>query len=203
MNDTLSITLQTLLVILAADFIAGLVHWFEDAYIREHTPIVGKFIGRPNTLHHHLPRYMTHFGWWHSSRELVFCSAAIVLVAWGVGLLTWHVWLFAIVGANGNQIHKWAHRTRRENGKIISWLQDIRILQTPQHHAVHHTNPKEVHYCPITNVVNPVLDGIHFWEALEWLLEKTTGLRRQPDSSVPGNGGAPEWINELRQVSRR
>jgi len=202
MNDILSIALQIVLVILSADFIAGLVHWFEDAYIREHTPIVGKYIGQPNTLHHHLPRYMTRFGWWHSSRELVLCSAAIVLVAWGLGLLTWQVWLFAIVGANGNQIHKWAHRTRRENGRLISWLQDIRLLQTPQHHAVHHTNPKEVRYCPITNLVNPILDGIHFWEGLEWLLEKTTGLKRQPDSSVPGNGGAPEWIDELFQASR-
>lgn len=203
MNDTLSIALQILLVIVAADFIAGLVHWFEDAYIREHTPLVGKYIGRPNTLHHHLPRHMTRFGWWHSSRELVLCSAAIVVVAWSLGLLTWHVWLFAFIGANGNQIHKWAHRTRRENGRFISWLQDMRVLQTPQHHAVHHTNPKEVRYCPITNVVNPVLDGIHFWEALEWVLAKTTGLRRQPDSSVPGNGGEPDWVSELRRESRR
>jgi hypothetical protein len=68
---------------------------------------------------------------------------------------------------------------------------------------VHHTNPKEVHYCPITNVLNPLLDGVRFWEGLEWVLEHAFGLRRQPDSSVPGQGTAPAWITELRREGRR
>ena len=48
-------------------------------------------------------------------------------------------------------------------------------------------------------VVNPVLDALHFWAGLEWVLEKTLGLKRQPDTSVPGNGPAPEWITEMRK----
>ena len=35
--------------VLAADFVAGLVHWLEDAYVRENTPIIGKFVA-PRTL---------------------------------------------------------------------------------------------------------------------------------------------------------
>lgn len=199
MNDLIAIPLQAVGVILAADLVSGLIHWMEDAYIRETTPLVGHWIGRTNTLHHHLPRRMTQNSWWQSNWDLLLAMALLVIGAATLGKLTWHVWLFAIVAANANEVHKWSHRTRRENGKVISWLQDMHVLQTPHHHAVHHTNPKQVHYCPITNVMNPVLDALRFWTGLEWLLAHTLGLRRQPDTSVPGQGTPPAWIAEMRR----
>ncbi|MES2595355.1 MAG: fatty acid desaturase CarF family protein [Verrucomicrobiota bacterium] len=203
MNDfisLLSISLQAVGVVLAADFAAGVIHWVEDAYIRENTPVVGKWIGVPNTIHHHLPRRMTRNNWFRSNWDQVMTMSVLVVIAALLGRLTWQVWLFAIVGSNANEVHKWSHRTRKENGRLISWLQDRKILQTPHHHAIHHTNPKEVHYCPITNAVNPVLDTLRFWVGLEWLLEHTVGLKRQPDTSVPGQGLAPEWITDLRRA---
>lgn len=200
MNSLLPLLLQAIAVILAADFVAGLVHWIEDAYIREDTPWVGGWIGRPNVEHHHLPRRMTRNTWWQSNRELLLAMALMTLTAALLGRLTWHVVLFAILGGNANEVHKWAHRTRRENGRLISFLQDIRLLQTSRHHAIHHTNPKEVHYCPITNVLNPVLDGLHVWAGMEWALAHTVGLRRQPDTSVSDQGLPPEWIVEMRRA---
>ncbi len=199
MNDYITLSLEAFGVVLAVDFVAGLVHWAEDAYIREDTPLLGTWIGRPNVVHHHLPRRMARNTWWQSNRELMLAMGLMVAVAALLGCLTWHVWLFALVGSNANEVHKWSHRTRRENGRLISWLQDLRILQTPHHHAIHHTNPKEVHYCPVTNVLNPLLDELHFWVVLEWLLLHSIGLRRQPDSSVPGQGLAPDWIVEMRR----
>ncbi len=198
MNDLATLPLQAAATILAADLAAGIIHWFEDAYIREDTPWLGRWIGRPNTLHHHLPRRMTRNNWWKSNRELLLFSTLLLAGAALLGCLTWQVWLFTLVSGNANEVHKWAHRTRRENGRFISWLQDIRLLQTPHHHAVHHTNPKEVRYCPITNALNPVLDGLHFWAVLEWLLG-LAGLRRRPDTSVPGQGEAPDWIQQMRR----
>jgi len=190
---------QIVLVVLAADFAGGFVHWVEDAYVREDTPLIGNLVGRPNTIHHHLPRYMTRFNWWHTSRDLVILSAVLVAGAWCLGCLTWQVWLFAVLAANANEFHKWEHRTRRENGKLISFLQDIRLLQTARHHARHHTDPKESHYCTTTNVLNPVLDGVRFWAALEWLLAMTTGLKRREDTSVRGHGPGPAWLDEFRR----
>jgi hypothetical protein len=181
-----------------ADFVAGFVHWFEDAYVREDTPVIGALVGKPNVIHHHLPRYFTRFTWWHSSRDLLLISSLIVLAAGGLGWLTWQVWLFAIVSTNANEVHKWAHRTRAENGRVIAFFQDLRVLQTPRHHALHHANPKDCHYCPITNLVNPVLDRVRFWDALEWLLARTIGLRRQPDTSLP-NSPVPAWLEKLRR----
>ena len=198
MKDALLIILQATGVILAADFVAGIIHWAEDAYIREDTPLIGNWIGRTNTLHHHLPRRMTLNNWWQSNWDLLLAMASLVGVAAMTGRLTWHVWLFACVASNANEVHKWSHRTRRENGILISWLQDMRVLQTPHHHAIHHTNPKQVHYCPITNALNPVLDTLHFWAGLEWLLKHSVRLQRRPDSSVPGQGTPPAWITEMR-----
>ncbi len=194
--------LQIVFVLLLADLVAGGVHWFEDAYVREDSPIIGSFIGRANVIHHHLPRYLTRNNWWQSSWDLLAFSTLIVFGAWRFNLLTWHFWLFAAISANANEVHKWSHRTGKENGRLITFLQSLRLLQTPQHHAVHHTNPKRVRYCPITNFVNPILDRLHFWNGLEWLLAHTLGLRRRPDTSLPGAGPAPAWLQTLRRQTK-
>lgn len=193
------VLVQMVAIVLAADFVGGFVHWVEDAYIRENTPLVGQLIGRPNTVHHHFPRHMTRYNWWYTSRDLAVVSAVLVIAAACAGWLTWQVWLFAILAANANEFHKWEHRTRKENGRLISFLQDIKLLQTAKHHARHHTDPKNSHYCTTTNLLNPVLDGIHFWGGLEWLLAKTIRLERREDTSVRGHGPGPAWLEDYRR----
>ena len=91
MNELVTVLWQSLLVIMLADFIAGIVHWFEDAYVRENTPLIGSIIGKANVIHHHLPRYMTRNNWWQSSWDLLAFSAFIVLGAAWLDLLTWQV----------------------------------------------------------------------------------------------------------------
>jgi ubiquitin-conjugating enzyme E2 variant len=199
MKTALAFLIKFIATVLAADFVAGLVHWLEDAYVREDTPLIGKRVARPNIVHHHYPRYMVRHNWWQTSWDLFLLSAALVIGAWCAGLLTWEVWLFAILSANANEFHKWEHRTRRENGTVISLLQDIRLLQTAKHHARHHTDPKNSHYCTITNILNPVLDGINFWNGLEWALAKTVGLNRREDTSIRGHGPGPAWLAEYRR----
>jgi ubiquitin-conjugating enzyme E2 variant len=165
MKTALVFLIKFMATVVAADFVAGFIHWLEDAYVREDTPLIGKYIARPNIVHHHYPRFMTRHSWWQSSADLVIVSGILIGVAWFCGLLAWEVWLFAVLSANANEFHKWEHRTRKENGRLISFLQDIHILQTAKHHAHHHTDPKNSHYCTITNFLNPVLDGAHVWNA--------------------------------------
>src|SRR4051812_30258521 len=88
---------QTIATVLTADFVAGFVHWFEDAYVREDVPIIGPLAGRQNIIHHHCPRYFTRLNWWQSSWDLLCISVAIVFVAWKFNWLTWQVWLFAAI----------------------------------------------------------------------------------------------------------
>jgi plasmanylethanolamine desaturase len=66
---------------------------------------------------------------------------------------------------------------------LISLLQRARLVQGPAHHARHHTDPKNSHYCVLTNFLNPFLDGVRLWEFLEWLILKVLGVRRRLDAS--------------------
>lgn len=191
---------QALGIVLLADFLAGIIHWFEDAYCDAETPVLGPLLIRPNIVHHHYPRFFTRLSWWQSSWELVLVGAGVVGLAAWCGVLSWQVWLFVAISVNANQIHKWSHQTRKENGPVVSFFQDIRVLQTPRHHALHHTDPKNTFYCPVTNLVNPVLERTRFWPRLEAVIETTLGVRRREDTSVRGHGPGPAWLSAYRPV---
>jgi plasmanylethanolamine desaturase len=183
--NILTTLLQAIATIVIADFFSGFFHWLEDAYGHEDFPVTGRLFTVPNILHHHNPRYFVRHSWLQSSWDLALFCALIVFVAWLFGLLSWQVWLLAILGANANQIHKWAHRSRHENGPLISFLHDCRLVQSPAHHAGHHTNPKSSHYCVLTDFVNPVLDRIGFWGGLERLVAVLFSVSRRVDTSIP------------------
>ncbi len=203
MTHSLLILAQIPLVIGLADLAAGFVHWAEDAYGEPDTPVVGPLLIRPNIVHHHYPRFFTRLTWWQSSWDLVLLGTLLILGTWALGLLCWQVWLFVAVSVNANEIHKWSHRTRKENGRIISLLQDLNLLQTPRHHALHHTDPKNTFYCPVTNYVNPLLERVNFWPSLERVVERVTGLKHRPDTSVRGQGPGPEWLSEFGPASAK
>ncbi len=40
-----------------------------------------------------------------------------------------------------------------------------------------------------------MLDGIRFWDRVEWLLEKTFGPRRREDISIHGH--SPPWLAQF------
>ncbi|HMB96385.1 MAG TPA: fatty acid desaturase CarF family protein [Tepidisphaeraceae bacterium] len=177
------ICIEAILAILAADFLSGLVHWTEDTFWSENTPIVGKWIVQPNNLHHKNGTAFLEKNWWQSSWDLVLLGAFVVLVAGMCGMLYWQVWLFAIVGANANQIHKWAHRRSSDLPAPVRILQRLRIFQSFQHHAEHHRHEKNSHYCLITNIANPILDRTRFWRGLESLLVPIFTAPRRTDLS--------------------
>jgi plasmanylethanolamine desaturase len=197
---TLQILLQALGVILLADFLAGVIHWLEDAYGTEETPVLGPLVIRPNIVHHHYPRFFTKLTWWQSSWDLLLIGALIIGGAAWAGVLTWHVWLFVLLSINANQVHKWSHQTRAENGPVISFFQDIRVLLTPHQHALHHTDPKNTHYCPATNLVNPLLERISFWPKVEAVVKAVTGATHRSDSSNRGEGPAPLWVTVFKRT---
>ena len=189
---------QALGIVMLADFVAGIIHWLEDAYFTEDTPVIGPMFIKPNIVHHHLPRHFTRLTWWQSSADLLAVGVLLLAAGWWFGFLSWQLWLFVAVSVNANHVHKLAHRTRTENGRVISFLQDIRVLQTPRHHALHHTDPKNTFYCPITNLVNPILERVRFWDHAESLIERVTGITHRADTSNRGQGPGPAWLVEFR-----
>jgi ubiquitin-conjugating enzyme E2 variant len=186
----MGILLQGTVTILAADFVSGFVHWFEDAYARKDTPIIGRLLADANIEHHSRPRAFIERNWFESSWDLLLIGALVTSTAWALHQLTWQVWLFVLVAVNANQIHKWAHRNPRENGAVVTFLQRIRLLQTQRHHARHHGGQKNTHYCSVTNLLNPVLDRLGLWRGLERAIERLFGLRRRPDPTVKANTGS-------------
>lgn len=170
--------------IFIADFLSGFFHWLEDAYGHPNWPVTGRWITQPNILHHHNPRYFTRHSWFKSADVLMVLVGATLVLAWTLGCLNWMVILVAIIGVNANEIHKWSHRSRAENGRLIVLLQRVGILQSAAHHANHHRNPKNSHYCVVTNYLNPVLDGIRLWDALEVIGFRLFGVKRRVDQSI-------------------
>ncbi|MCX6920007.1 MAG: hypothetical protein NTX20_01600 [Verrucomicrobia bacterium] len=196
----LQILLQAFGVILLADFLAGVFHWLEDAYGTEGTPVFGALMIRPNIIHHHYPRHFTKLSWWQSSWDLLLIGMLIIGGAAWAGGLTWHVWLFTVIAVNANQVHKWSHQTRAENGLLVSFFQDIHLLQSPRQHALHHTDPKNTYYCPVTNLLNPFLEFIGFWSNMEAAIEALTGATHRADSSNRGEGPAPLWVTAIKRT---
>jgi ubiquitin-conjugating enzyme E2 variant len=185
---------STATAVLAADFVVGVFHWIEDAYLRDDCPVLGELVARPNILHHYRPRHFLKKSWVASCWDLWLVAGLILTAVWVFGTLTPAVWVFALLAGNANQIHKWAHRSRRENGPWINLLHDLRILQGPKHHAIHHTDPKSTHYCVITEFLNPILERIRFWTRLECWLRKAFGVRRRSDTSNRRHGITPDWV---------
>jgi ubiquitin-conjugating enzyme E2 variant len=163
------------LTVLLLDFVSGIVHWAMDSYGHPDTPFMGRIYIGPNMRHHRYPREFMARTYLQSSWDLLLVGGLIVASAWMLGRLTWEIWLFVAMGANAILFHKWMHRTRIENGPFISLLHDLRLIQTPRHHARHHSGAKDTNYCVITVVLNPLLDAVGFWRFLERLVFVAVG----------------------------
>ncbi len=176
--------IQVILTICMADLICGLVHWFEDSYGNEAWPVIGAAIITPNRLHHDRPRAFLENNWWQSAQIQLLASAVVLALAHGIGWDCWQLVLFLILAVNGNEVHKWAHRSSAENTRIIAWLQDSGLIQSRRHHAQHHRGLRNSHYCPITPWVNPVLDRLRLWRLLEHGIQITTGIKPYHEFTV-------------------
>ncbi len=167
--------------VILADFVTGLVHWFEDAYVHREMPLFGKWLGKvaeDNRLHHVKPRAFLEKSWWQSSWDLVLAAVVLMLTMWWLKKMDVAVLLFAILVANANQIHKWTHQSPLEKGCLVHRLQKLYILQTPREHGRHHSGEKDSHYCVITNFSNPILEKLQVWKGLEWMIERGLGVKR-------------------------
>lgn len=178
------LAVRLLAALLLADFLSGLVHWIEDTFWTEGTPILGPWIVRPNVLHHQDGAAFVAKSWLASSWDLAAVGVGVVLGAWALGALTAPVWLFAIAGANANQLHKWTHMNRARVPAPVRWGMRLGLLQDAAHHGAHHRGDKNTAYCVVTPWVNPVLDRLGFWRALERAVVPPGAAPRRADLSA-------------------
>jgi hypothetical protein len=167
-----SILGQLVIAWLLADFLSGFWHWLEDRYFEESWPLIGKYIAKPNTLHHDQPRAFLDQGYWSRNWTTLLPAA--------VAFSIYPCWAFVFV-SQANEIHAWAHQ---RCNRIIRAMQETGLIQSARHHAEHHRSPFDVKYCVMSDWLNPLLDTVGFWIALERLLSPLIRVRANISAKV-------------------
>lgn len=182
--------LAALIGILMADFTSGFVHWMFDSWGNLDTPIVGKLAIRTFRHHHVDQKAITT----HDFIETNGHNISLTVIYSAAGLLVFRtaekVTLFDVfVGmslvwatmftAFTSQIHKWSHMDSPP--RIVVLLQRLRIILSPDHHALHHAQPYNRNYCITVGWMNGPLRAIRFFETLERTITAITGVVPRED----------------------
>ena len=182
--------LQFVCGVLAADFVAGLVHFSMDNYGSRSTPLVGGEIGA-NRRHHIEPRLFLRNSWWKNARSTLPIILFIAAIFYACDMINIFSITFLIVGWNANEVHKWSHQSQKERPKLATFLQKWSVLQSPKEHNKHHSGEKNSNFCTITPFMNPLLESIGFWRKLEFVIYFLTGKSTVPDESIAGSIARP------------
>ncbi len=165
-----------LIALYLADFGSGLAHWFVDRYGHPNWPLIGLHFIALTQRHHDYPLEVFTLSVLRRNGGIWGMVASAGLLVWILGWLNPITGTALMIGACANIVHGWAHKSRKANGPVITALQRVGLLQSRRHHARHHMNRKNSHFCIITDHVNPALEAVQFFRVLERAL-RLFGLR--------------------------
>ncbi len=200
--DWSDIVLQIFAGVIVADIVSGVVHWFEDTYGDPDWPIIGKSVIEPNIIHHSDPMKFTRAPFWKRNRAVAPIFALALLGVVLAGAFNAFTLSMLIAGALASECHRWAHLPKERVPRIVRALQHVGVLQSTAHHWSHHRHGFNTHYCTVTNVTNPFLDGLRVFRLIEGALEGAFGLKPRYDReaySHPMLGR--RWIDRARRVT--
>ncbi|MEZ4215359.1 MAG: fatty acid desaturase CarF family protein [Myxococcota bacterium] len=158
--------------LVAADFAAGLLHWFADTFFDRATPLLGPTLIRAFRDHHRDPGAIARRGLVEVSGQNCFACVLLIAPAFAfapsspparaaiVGAL-----LFTLAIALTNLFHRWAHAERAP--RTVAALQRIGLVLAPARHAEHHAGAHRRGYCVTTGWLNGPLDRLRFFDGLE------------------------------------
>lgn len=167
---------------LIADFVSGLIHWWEDrAFVGQSRFEFLNGVRADNERHHKEPTYLLKFSWWGNINTTAPLSWALSLVLFLMGAPTVIVLATFFMGF-GNLIHRWSHERTSARPRIVTLIQKIGLFSSPSHHAGHHfkrgklvmREDAQIRYCVMTNWLNPILDYINFFQFLELIFNART-----------------------------
>lgn len=180
------IVLKIFILILITDLFTGAVHWWEDAYGNPEWKFLGKSVVIPNLEHHQYPRKFLQHGMWPRIRLSLIIAIVLGSIAYALNILSWEVGFVLLYASFANEIHAITHKTDKENGRLICWIQKTGLIQSRRMHGHHHSSPYDINYCVLTNYMNPILNRLHFWTGIE----KTIGLFGiHPSRGLPSRNG--------------
>ena len=165
-------------IILLADFISGIGHWWEDAYGNPNWTWfgIGKHIVQPNLEHHQKPRKFLNQGYYSRNNSTFAVVGIAAVIFFLCSILTWQSTLLLVILSQINEVHAMAHRSPKEKWEIISYFQSIGLLQSSKQHGEHHISPYDINYCILTDYLNPLLNKINFWQNIEKAIKFFTGI---------------------------
>lgn len=162
-----------------ADWLTGIIHWWEDRYLTLNSKGFLKSLAQDNINHHNDPELMGKSTWWENMNTSAPYAWVLVAVVYFLGapMIVWLTFFFA---SFGNLVHRFAHVPKNKIPKPVRYLQKWGIFISTKHHNQHHRYRGKVidkedtfeKYCPMTNLMNPILDYFKFFPRLEYLLSK-------------------------------
>jgi hypothetical protein len=152
--------------LLAVDLISGVLHWSEDTWLAPgRSKLLDRFIVKDNIDHHRKPGGIRAGNYWATNQVCIVLAAIAGAILVATRVDAWQAYAIVALASQSNQVHLWAHSSTPP--RPVEWLQSIGLLQSRAMHAQHHKNPYASNFCTMTNYLNPLLDGIGFWRALE------------------------------------
>jgi plasmanylethanolamine desaturase len=184
-SSTASAALAIFLGILSADFVSGFFHWMFDTWGDIDMPLLGAWAIHPFREHHVDPKAITTHDFVHTNGSnfllAFFVSGPAVFFADAKAAPFTSLYLAVFTGfvCFTSQIHKWAH-----SDQVRPYVRVLRLLRLAievDHHAVHHAQPHDRHYCITTGWLNRPLQALRFFQTLEICVTWLTGAQPQRD----------------------
>lgn len=180
-----AIPLAVLAGYLAADFLAGSVHWLADRYFDPTTPVLGPLLIAPFREHHVDSSSITRHDFFEVSGNNSLVCIPVVLALFALPAPTdFRTAFLALFGLSltaalvaTNQLHGWAHAAHPP--RIARILQRMGLILRPEHHARHHSAAHDRAYCVTSGWLNPLLDGLRFFDRLERVIDGGRRDRRR------------------------
>jgi ubiquitin-conjugating enzyme E2 variant len=180
-NTYINVLLQIILGFLFADLLTGTVHWFEDTYLDYciDIPFLSQ-IAKDNEMHHYFPRSIlanSHF----KNIEFSMYIALVIFIIFFIfakKTLYKYIYFYAVFfffSTISNVIHRYSHMRDCELPFLMKLLQKCGIFCSNEFHSVHHEYPTQ-RYCVNFEYTNYLLEYIHFWRILEYIIFLITGI---------------------------
>jgi hypothetical protein len=177
-----NIVIQIVLGLIIADILCGFLHWFEDNYIDYcvDIPILND-IARHNEMHHYFPRSMFVYTNIEHAKYTLPMAIGFILFLYIVDRSLFVKYPYFLLSlffflSISNILHSIVHRRDCENNCFFLALQKVGLLCSHDHHSIHHTVGKQK-YCVMLTINNYILDGIYFWNGLEYLIYLITNKK--------------------------
>lgn len=163
--------------VLAADLMIAFGHWAMDRYGSDTCRVESaRRVFVANRTHHAWPTKLLQNSLIGNAAETAFIGAAVVVVAWIFGMLTWQVWVFATAVGVSAIYHRWQHEPKDRVHCIVRALQKIGLLQDRRQHSEHHRE-HDINYAVLTNIANHILEATKVFRKIECLIERWFGIR--------------------------